>query len=266
MYPTNGKKVGLNMVIHRKPFQGVLNIIRFNWHFFLFSFLTILLLFFLSSRFDEVYNIYFHLIISLIILPTAVSLIVSYYVYDTSELYSLSWLEEVSVANNTTIVNVNAGFDETSFLLQQKFKNSKLRVLDFYDSEKHTEISIKRARKAYPVYPNTIKIKTSHLPLPDNSTQLVFGILSTHEIRSDEERIEFFKEINRILHSEGELIIVEHLCNPLNFLAYNIGVFHFHSNSTWKTTFAKSNLSIKKEFSITPFLKGFILCDDGNSN
>lgn len=52
----------------------------------------------------------------MILITTSVSLLVSYYVYDLSDLYKLNWLHEL-VANlkrDLKIVNIHAGFDETS--------------------------------------------------------------------------------------------------------------------------------------------------------
>ena len=61
------------------------------------------------------------------------SLLVSWYVYDLSNLYKLSWLFPNN--DNIKIVNIHAGFDETSVLLSAKFPNAELIVFDFYDQE-----------------------------------------------------------------------------------------------------------------------------------
>ena len=68
------------------------------------------------------------------------------------------------------MVNINAGFDETSMLLKQKYPNATLEVFDFYDPTKHTEVSIERARMAYPAFPDTVTISTTNIPLQENST------------------------------------------------------------------------------------------------
>ncbi len=164
---------------------------------------------------------------------------------------------------NGKIVNINAGFDETSNLLRSKFANSELVVFDFYDPAKHTEVSIKRARKAYPPFPNTQQVKTNHLPLQDNSTEKVFAILSAHEIRNDDERNSFFKELRRALTATGQIIVTEHLRDTANFLAYNIGAFHFHSKASWLKAFQSSGLRVVEEIKITPFITTFILDKNG---
>lgn len=247
----------------RKPFEGVLNIIRFNWHFYVLSFSSILFILILAGYSNETYKPYLFLFSFLIFLPIFVSLCVSYYVYDVSKLYSLTWIDDNKEKIN--ILNINAGFDETSVLLKEKFSNSKLDVLDFYDPTKHTEISIKRARKAYPPYPNTITVITNQLPFEDNLIDKIFVIFAVHEIRNDGERIVFFKELKRILKPTGQIIVVEHLRDVPNFLAYNIGFLHFYSKQIWLNTFHATDLLVTKEQKITTFISAFTLTKNGTT-
>jgi len=248
----------------RKPFQGVFNIVRFNWHFYVISLAFLLLVAIFYSFLNEPFRLFSAILFFGIILTNLITLVVSFYVYDLSDLYKFGWLSEWP--DDAAIVNINAGFDETSELLKEKFKNSQLTVFDFYDPAKHTEVSIKRARKAYPPYPNTQKITTTRLPLADNSADKVFAILSAHEIRNEEERKLFFTEIERALKPDGQIIVTEHLRDPANFLAYNIGFFHFQSKHSWLKTFDSSGLKVKKEIKITPFITTFILEKNGNSS
>jgi ubiquinone/menaquinone biosynthesis C-methylase UbiE len=247
----------------RKPFQGVFNIIRFNWHFYVLALCSILFIFILAHYLNETYKTYLYLLCFLIFLPIFVSLYVSYYVYDVSSLYSLKWIDDNNERLN--IININAGFDETSILLKEKFPHAELAVLDFYDSKKHTEVSIKRARNAYPPYPNTIQVTTSQLPFEDNSTDKIFVIFAAHEIRHEEERIVFFKELKKIIKPTGQIIVTEHLRDVPNFLAYNIGFLHFYSKQTWLNTFLSANLHVEKEQKITSFISTFTLTKNGNT-
>lgn len=247
----------------RKPFQGVWNIIRFNWHFYVLATLSTIVLLLLCNNFSAALRAACEILVAVIIASTSISLLVSFYIYDLSKLYKLSWLDSISTNNNGEIVNINAGFDETSNLLKNKFANSKLVVLDFYDPAKHKEVSIKRARNAYPPFPNTQQVNTNCLPLKDNSTDMVFAILSAHEIRNDDERISLFKELNRSLTTTGQIIVTEHLRDTSNLLAYNIGFFHFHSRTTWLNTFHNAGLKVTSEIKITPFITTFILSKNG---
>jgi ubiquinone/menaquinone biosynthesis C-methylase UbiE len=250
----------------RKPFQGVTNIIRFNWHFYVMSVGLVLLLLLSNIYLNSQFRFYSNVLCILVVIPTVVSLLVSAYVYDFSNLYKLDWLHNLGIEPGGTHVNINAGFDETSFLLASKYPDSTLVVYDFYDAAKHTEVSIERARKAYPPYAGTIKISTASLLLSENAVDTIFLIFAAHEIRNDEERVVFLKELRRCLKPSGKIIVTEHLRDWPNFLAYNIGFFHFLSRDSWLKTFANAGLGLVAENKITPFISTFILTKNGTTH
>jgi ubiquinone/menaquinone biosynthesis C-methylase UbiE len=245
------------MATVRKPFQGILNIIRFNWHFYVIAFIVIMCLEVLSGFFNAYLFFLIQFVSGIIILSIGSSLFVSYYVYDLSRLYELDWIK--SNDEPLKILNINAGFDETTDLLSFKFKNSEVLSYDFYDPEKHTEVSIKRARKAYPPSIDTVKFEASNLELKTASIDKVFLILSAHEIRNDNEKIIFLKAIKSVLKPNGEITVVEHLRDVPNFMAYNIGAFHFFSKSTWLNVFKSSGLTLVDERKHTSFISIFKL-------
>ncbi|MBL0356547.1 MAG: class I SAM-dependent methyltransferase [Chitinophagaceae bacterium] len=245
------------MEILRKPFQGIFNIIRFNWHFYLMAVALLLTLLLTTHYSDHSFQSIIHIICILVALPMIVSLLVSYYVYDLSELYHFNWIAREETEQ--LLININAGFDETSALLQQRFKNAILVALDFYDPAKHTEVSIKRARAAYPAFPGTKQVPATNLPLPDDSADKIFVIFSAHEIRNENERADFFRELKRVLKPTGRIFITEHLRDIPNFFAYNIGFFHFYSKASWINLFNTAGLSIKQELKHTAFISTFIL-------
>jgi SAM-dependent methyltransferase len=250
----------------RKPFQGVLNVVRFNWHFYVLAFSTVFILLASTLFVSQKYTLFPLLISSLILIPTFFSLVVTYYIYDYSKIYNLNFIDYLNIKSTDNLVNINAGFEEFSFIIVNKFKTKNLEVFDFYNPLKHTEISIERARKISKVYPNTATIETSKLPLEANSVAYVFLFFAAHEIREQQERVVFFQEIEKVLNQNGKIIILEHLRDLPNFMAYTIGFFHFLSKSDWQKTFKFSNLSIKTETKITPFLSLFILQKNGSKS
>jgi SAM-dependent methyltransferase len=237
------------MASMRKPFQGVGNIIRFNWHFYLSALVLVVILLLLKMMMGG--------LILLVVL--AETLLVSYYIYDVSGLYNMSWAGQVIPRDGALIVNIHAGFDETSVLLQERFPASELRVFDFYDPARHTEISIKRARRAYPAYTGTRRIDTGTVPLRDDEADRIFVIFAAHEIRDPMEREAFFSELKRVLRDDGRIFVTEHLRDLPNFLAYNVGFFHFLSKRRWYIAFEKAGLAITGEVRVNPFIRTFIL-------
>lgn len=249
----------------RKPLQGVGNIIRFNWHFYVLFAVGVAAIILLKIVLPVISN-YVYVAIVPASLTVFTSLMVSWYVYDFSNLYTLNWLDKLLPNQQLHIVNINAGFDEFSELLQAKFPNVQLTVLDFYDANKHTEVSIKRARMAYPPYPGTIAIQTDTVPLQQSSFDTIYILLAAHEIRNGQERSLFFQQLSNALKQDGRIVVTEHLRDVPNLLAYNIGAFHFHTHSSWLATFSAAGLQVEKEQKITPFITTFVLRKHGASS
>ena len=184
-------------------------------------------------------------------------LIVSAYVYDFSGYYNFHWLTKL-VSNSeriNLITNINAGFDETSFIIKNKFPGSDLKVFDFYNAKRHTEPAIIRARKVSLVYPNTQSILSNLIPLGDNTVDIVFLLSAVHEIRSHDEKVQFLKECHRICKPNGKIIMVEHLRDFPNFVAFSVGFTHFFSRSVWKNAFRTVQV-----FPLSGKLSSLLLC------
>ena len=250
------------MELTRKSFQGVLNILRFNRHFYAVATAILLAVILFNKVFPNAIRNFLIAGALLVLFGMIFSLFVSFYIYDVSDLYRLKWLED---SGQGKILNIHAGFDETSTIIRNKFPGANLIVCDFYDAAKHTELSIKRARNIYPPDPRVISVRTDRLPFPDNTFDKSLSILSAHEIRSDIERVQFFLELSRITKPSGQVFITEHLRDLNNFLAYTIGFFHFYSRKCWFRTFKRSNLTVKQEFKTTPFVTTFVLERNGNT-
>lgn len=242
----------------RKPFQGVGNIIRFNWHFF--AMVLVIAVLGIAFAFQLPLLPAMVVIAGVVgaLAATLASLMVSWYVYDASDLYSLSWLDDLDLPDAATVVTINAGLDEISETLRDRLPGSDLHIWDFYDETKHTEVSIKRARKAYPPVAGTKSIDTDALPLGDDAADLVVLFMAAHEIRDSGERERFFSELHRILKRNGKVIVTEHLRDMPNFLAYTVGFLHFHSKATWLAAFDSAALTIENEAKENLFVATFV--------
>lgn len=242
---------------NRSKFQGVKNIINFNSHQYKAALVFILISFiFYSINFLNL-KIIFLILIILISFNVLSSIIFSYIIYDKSDLYRFDRIR--FSGENLTILNITAGFDETTEILKNKFPNSEILVLDFYNEEAHTELSIKKARKVYPQSEDVIKINTTDINLRDNFADKIFLIFSLHEIRNREEKINFINELYRVLKDGGEIVIIEHLRNLNNFIAYSVGFFHFYSNNYWRKVFKESQFTEIETFKINSFINLYTL-------
>ncbi|MDJ1473271.1 methyltransferase [Xanthocytophaga flava] len=245
----------------RKYWEGVVNIIRFNWHFYVLAFGIVLVVCILIYL-----DVFTGLIQPIAGIGTGIaffyllgSLVVSHFIYDRSDLYKLTWLNRLQLSGIGTFVNIHSGFDETSLLLQRFFPGADWKILDFYDPAKNTEISIKRARKYKPVVAGTRTVQTTNWNLLSGSVTTIFGFLAIHEIRTPEEKVLFFQEAYRVLEKEGHFILIEHLRDRNNFLAYGPGFFHFFSERSWKEAFNKTEFLLIDQFRISPFISVFVL-------
>jgi SAM-dependent methyltransferase len=244
--------------MRRRKFQGVLNILSFNRHFYVFGIVALIVIITTYFIFNWSAPLFWIIVIAFLyglIMP----LIVSAYVYDFSGYYNFNWVEKFKLADTDPklILNINAGFDETSFIIKNRFPKSDLKVYDFYDAKRHTEPAIIRARKVSVVYPDTQQISTGSIPLMDNSVDIIFLLSAVHEIRSQDEKVEFLKECRRLCKQNSEVIMVEHLRDFPNFLAFSIGFTHFFSRRTWKSAFERAGFSSIAETKFTPFMSIF---------
>jgi len=246
------------MEIKRRKFQGALNILSFNRHFYIYG-LIVLALIIASKLIFNWPDLLFWIIIFAFLYGLIMPLIVSAYVYDFSGYYDFNWLKKLNIedSGNKQILNINAGFDETSFIIKNLFPKSDLKVFDFYNAAQHTEPAIIRARKVSLVYPNTQQIISNSIPLKDNSVDIIFLLSAAHEIRSQEEKIQFLKECRRLCKQNGKVIMVEHLRDLPNFLAFTVGFTHFFSKSVWMKAFEKAGFSTFAETKFTPFMSIF---------
>jgi len=246
------------MEIERKKYQGVLNILSFNRHFYVIG-LSVLALIILPFIYFEWSQTLIWLIIIAFIYGLLMPLVISAYVYDYSGYYNFNWFKTCGISDfkNQEIININAGFDETSFSIKEKLPLSNLKVYDFYNPEKHTEPAIVRARKVTKEYPDTQQIKTNKIPLNDNTVNIVFLLSAAHEIRSNKEKVIFLEECHRVCKPNGKVILVEHLRDVPNFFAFSIGFAHFFSKKTWNIVFKKAGFKPGIEHKFTPFMSIF---------
>jgi len=242
----------------RRKFQGVLNILSFNRHFYVFGLLALALL--VASYFIFSWPaLLYWTVIAAFLYGLIMPLIVSAYVYDFSGYYNFDWIKKYNIesADTKQMININAGFDETSFIIKKIFPGSHLQVFDFYNAAQHTEPAIIRARKVSMVYPGTRQIRSDSIPLQDHSVDVIFLLSAVHEIRSHEEKIRFLQECHRICKPGGTVIMVEHLRDFSNFLAFSVGFTHFFSRKVWQTAFEKAGFSSFAETKFTPFMSVF---------
>lgn len=245
----------------RGRFDGVWNILRFNWPFYIAALAAGAAGIIFLSRMQWPLWLAFlgWSSIGLAFFWLLVSLLVSFYVYDVSPLYKFTWLKSLFAQTPRTWVNIHSGLDESSLLLQAIFPTDNHFVLDIYNPKTMTEPAIKRARAAIAPPVPAIAADCQSLPLADNSIDAVFLLFAAHEIRKPSERLKFFQELQRITTPGAKVILVEHLRDAANFIAFGPGFLHFLPRREWRRLSCASGFVIHDTFRITPFVRVFVL-------
>ncbi|MEA2735411.1 MAG: hypothetical protein QOE14_1862, partial [Humisphaera sp.] len=239
------------------PFQGVMQIARFNWPSYVIGIIATIIA--LSLPLSGAMRAIATAGAAVALFWLIASLVVSHVVYDRSPLRRWMWIESALGFAPKNWVNLHAGLDESTPALRRLFPASAGRVLDFFNSGEMTERSILRARRIAhnEIRPETVEFR--HLPLADGSVDAAMLLLSAHELRARESRVVFLTELRRALAPGGEIILAEHLRDAANFLAFGPGFFHFLSRREWRANAAAAGLVVEREFQITPFIAVFIL-------
>ncbi len=242
----------------RSRCEGVGNIARFNWPAYTAAVGTVVVggTVAASRRVPFALRVLGGLAAMGSLWQAGVSLAASHWVYDRSGLYSLDWLNGLWPENPDCIVNVHAGFDETTDRLRTLYPAAEVRVLDFFDPARNSEPSIRRARKANPPRPGTRSVGCEGWPIQDSEADAVLVFLAAHEMRAPEDRRRLFAELRRICSPGGRIVLVEHLRDAANFVAFGPGFVHFMPRHVWVNE-TEGWLRLLSERAFTPLLRVF---------
>ncbi len=189
---------------------------------------------------------------------SALSLAVSFHVYDRSALTAGKWIPALLARSPraeeaTRWASVHAGLD-AEIALEGAMPGSCVAHLDIFDERYMTAPSIKRARertaREHPATPSS----PVALSLADGACDAVIVAFTAHEIRDAAAREKFFDEVRRALRPGGRAVLVEHVRDWANFLAFGPGFLHFLPRREWLRLAEHSQLAIASERRVTPFV------------
>jgi hypothetical protein len=99
----------------------------------------------------------------------------------------------------------------------------------------------------------------ARLPLENEQLDAAFLIFAAHELREHADRAQLLRGLRPALNRGGRVVIVEHLRDAANFIAFGPGFLHFHSRAQWLEAIAAAGFHVTDEFSLTPFVRVFAL-------
>jgi hypothetical protein len=245
-----------------KPYQGLWQIIRFNPWFYAVAISGLVAGATMIYGYWEVAPLWLKLLVAggygLACWWTLVSLLVSHWVYDRSDWPRGQWFQRMLLGTAALrILNVHAGFDETTRRLRAWLPGSSVQSLSLFDPTRLTEKSIHRAA-AYRPSPNDERLGSPEAwPVPVRTYDLVCFLLSAHEFRQHKERVALLQRAAESLAvgEEAAILLVEHVRDAANFMAFGPGFLHFHSVATWQRAWEAAGLKVLVEDRVTPFLR-----------
>lgn len=178
-------------------------------------------------------------------------LIATFYIYDWKQPHEYDRMVELgNVAQANVVVDITCGKLRGSRGLLSYFQHGHYFLIDIYNPDKMTDSALRRAREMEPPLEANRRIycrpgQTTNLPLPPNWADVIYCHFSLHEIQDVIDREAIFAEFVRILKPDGRLVIAEHGCDLLNFLAFGPGAFCFLSPKTWIRHMTQAGLNIQ---------------------
>jgi SAM-dependent methyltransferase len=194
-----------------------------------------------------------------------ISLAVSAYVYDRSPLVGARWLAQQGLLPTSVSewATVHAGLD-AEVDVAAVLPGTCLARLDIFDDAIMTP-SIARARRleesglVVTKTHESVRCSPRALALGDDSCDVVIVAFTAHEIRDSRVREQFFAELHRVLRLGGRVILVEHLRDAANFVAFGPGFVHFLPRIEWIRLAEHASLARVAEVRVTPWVMALAL-------
>jgi SAM-dependent methyltransferase len=247
-------------------YRGVLQILQFNWPWYAIA-LTILVAACAAVPHLRINSTFKGLVdfgIGCAMYWTFASILVSHWIYDLSDLTTWDWIRDFLPAQINRAATIHCGFDESRGAVHRLLPGATIFNWDIYRPELMTEGSIARARKIHPSTSTATFADFTRLPEAENALDAVLLIFAAHEIRLAQARQEFFHELYRVLKPGGTVLLVEHLRDWRNFLAFGPGFLHFLAAKEWRRLSHEAGFLKTAQTRITPFVLVLTLSKPGN--
>ncbi len=153
-------------------------------------------------------------------------------------------------------LNVTTGFDDSTAMLRASLDSPEGLAVDLFDTHVDHEAALRRARRRFPPRGRSVSIHELGGSAP-RSADAIFLLMSAHET-DGEDRDRLFTIIRHVLTDGGRLVLVEHLRDLANAVAFGPGAWHFENRDAWIQTAESAGLQLVKETRLTPFVHGFV--------
>ena len=238
--------------------NGALRIFLYNWPVYVGTWVAAALVLVAARSFYPAASTMAAIGAGLAVAWSLGSLLVSFYVYDRSRLVSGRWIAPLLDPHTERWATVHAGLD-AEVELDSVMPGRCVARLDIFDRRIMTSPSITRARGRTAMTKPATACSPSALALADEGCDAVVVAFTAHEVRDLAAREAFFAELFRAVRPGGRVLIVEHLRDVANFLAFGPGFLHFVPRREWLRLARRAKLDVASETRITPWVMALTL-------
>ena len=153
-------------------------------------------------------------------------------------------------------INLTTGFDDSTATMQHSIPGSGVAV-DVFDTTVQHDAALLRARRRFPPASRSVPVEMAVDTIESGSADVVFLLMAAHEAHGSA-RLALFRSAARALSAGGRLVLVEHLRDAANTLAFGPGAWHFSTRADWLAAALAAGLDLVEETRLTPFVAGFV--------
>jgi hypothetical protein len=186
---------------------------------------------------------------------TAAAVIVTWRVFGADAAARWDWVRSAS-ARSTRWLNLTTGFDDSTGRLQA-IVDGVGRTIDVFDLTRAPDAPLRRAREAFPPAGLTVPVAGLAAVVEPASAETVFLLMSAHETHGHE-RHALFLAARQALGSGGRVVLVEHLRDLANIVAFGPGAWQFSRRDDWLRSASEAGLVLIDERRLDPWVSGFV--------
>lgn len=240
---------GLPADADRGPFAGVRMILRYNWPLYATGLTTAIAGAALATRSAAPRSLRLGATSAALVAGwlSVASLVASWWIYDRSELYRWTWLRRIVPTAPERVLVVHAGLDEASGPVAHLWPRAAVAAVDVHGGVGRTTASLRIARRGAAA----ARGRDAHVT---GEQDVVVAFLAAHELRTHRHRVEFMRDVRRQLAVGGRFVLIEHIRDATNALAFGPAIGHFYPVEEWRDVIHGGGLQLLSEERITPFI------------
>jgi len=155
-------------------------------------------------------------------------------------------------------LNLTTGFDDTTSTLRGDPVRSV--SIDIYDPSLPHESALRRARAAFPPPAPSVRLADAATNIGAGSYAAVLLLMSAHETHGEARR-NLLVIARAALAPGGSVVLVEHLRDRANILAFGPGAWHFARRGDWLSVASNAGLELVHEQRLDPWVRGFVFAE-----